>query len=106
MWNDWAGLSVSKQGSEIGRNAGRTRDRDTGIALQSKRYNKRGGDRHCGVITDVKREIYHADDVKREMFVYISWLLTNQKQGDENIECSRKSTSTENVALVAVTNLK
>ena len=56
LWNDWAGLSVSKQGSEIGRNAGRTRDRDTGIAWQSKRYNKRGGDRHCGVITDVKRE--------------------------------------------------
>ena len=32
---------------------------------------KRGRDRHYCVISDVKREIYHADDAKRKMRIYL-----------------------------------
>ena len=36
--------------------------------------------RHGDVTRDIKREIHHADGVRREIRVYPSWLLANWKR--------------------------
>ena len=48
-----------------------------GIIVASQQAT-RGRYHHCDVIRDVKREIHHADDVKRDIWLNPSRMLVNQ----------------------------